>query len=1067
MALVDRSCPRCGQTFSSEKLDGLCPACLVASTFDAEPPSDEPAFWEDPVPAKKQPPVRTFSHFEILDELGRGGMGVVYRARDLNTERIIALKVLQAHHLEVDDLVQRFRAEVRAVSSLDHPHVLPIHEVGEHEGIPFFSMKLTTGGSLAHNIGSYLGKPREASQLLAKVSRGVQHAHERGILHRDLKPGNILLDAAGEPYVCDFGLAKWLEDDKKLTMTAAVLGTPHYIAPEQALGSKGLTTAVDIYSLGAILYELLTGRPPFVGASVLETLVASQDKTPERPSSLARNVPKDLETICLKALQHDPNNRYASARAFADDLEAWLTGRPIQARPVGAAEQLWRWAKRNPLPAVLIGILLTVLVTTAIGSTYAALRLEQARKEAVDAQADALKEKQTAENRLVQSLLSQAHATRVAARAGQRTEALDALKQASAIAPSRQIRDEAIAALSLLDVRVSESWKVRDSGQVPPSFSEDLGSFFIEESPGMIAFVNVSDRSILNRFGEPGDAIQFITHFQAKLVATRHSSDTVRIWDVSSGKQVFELSSQQRGSELSWLSLDFAFSPDGRAIAVSEPGGGFGLYDIEAAALRKLYRAEKQPNCVSFDPSGRFVASTTSTDKRVLITELDSHQAIRTLPIPALAHCVAWSQDGQSLAVACRDFNIYVIDVNTGRFSATFSGHRQEVTHVVFHPAGDLLASTSRDKTIRLWSLHSKAQEVLISGCGGEPSLRFSTSAPRLAASDFSNQAYLLEICGQNRICQTLVSDTPGQRATLVGSIDIAPDGSRAVSATYEGIDLWDLLHGQHLHFFPVDQGKEKSVRFGTTASVLYVASRSSGLTEYEIISPDGILALREAAVLSEEPGFIFSSASGQFDRGTAILTSVAKGAVKVIELANGNIQYSLSGQPRIWDGAIHPDQRLIALSYFPQTSGTSANARIYRLPTYELVTELPTGPAGVARFSPNGKWLVTTGVNGCSIWMCDTWQLVARFEDIGNLASFSPDSSILAVSENESVTLIDTKTFRDVAKITPPLFGSYAHRLVFSRDSSVLLAHGNDNSLRVWQLMKMKDELDQMKCGW
>ncbi len=314
----ERTCPRCGLVFLAQTFDGLCPACLLTNTLDLEGPEDVPAFWEE-LPEPKRQVERSFSHFELLDELGRGGMGVVYRARDMNTERIVAVKVLQAHHLQEPDVVQRFRSEVRAVSSLDHPHILPIHEVGEDNSIPFFSMKLTTGGSLAHNLGRYLGKPREAAQLLAKVSRGVQHAHERGILHRDLKPGNILIDAAGEPYVGDFGLAKWIDDDRNLTMTAAVLGTPHYIAPEQASGSKALTTAVDIYSLGAILYELLTGRPPFVGTSVLETLMAAQEKTPERPSTITPHVPRDLETICLKALQHEPVARYATAGAFADD----------------------------------------------------------------------------------------------------------------------------------------------------------------------------------------------------------------------------------------------------------------------------------------------------------------------------------------------------------------------------------------------------------------------------------------------------------------------------------------------------------------------------------------------------------------------------------------------------------------------------------------------------------------------------------------------------------------------------------------------------------------------------
>ena len=298
--------------------------------------------------------VRYFGDYELQQVLGRGGMGVVYKARQVSLNRAVALKMIKAGVLAGDAELQRFQNEAEAVALLDHAGIVPVYEVGEHDGQRYFSMKLVEGGNLADQLQRFKTNPRAAATLLAETAEAVHHAHMRGILHRDLKPANILIDADGHPHVTDFGLAKRVEGDVDMTQSGAILGTPAYMSPEQASGRRGtITTATDIYGLGAILYALLTGQAPFAGESVIETLDAVRTRPPESPTKLDAHIPLDLETICLKCLEKDPRRRYASAHELAADLNNWLDSRPIAARRVGAAERAWLWCKRKPAIAAL------------------------------------------------------------------------------------------------------------------------------------------------------------------------------------------------------------------------------------------------------------------------------------------------------------------------------------------------------------------------------------------------------------------------------------------------------------------------------------------------------------------------------------------------------------------------------------------------------------------------------------------------------------------------------------------------------------------------------------------
>jgi len=361
-------CPQCGAITRLDQRS--CINCLLSEALEPEGELSREAFERILAEDNVADDEWRLGHYEILEEIGRGGMGVIYRARQQHSRRIVAVKRIFAHQVNSHETLVRFRREAEAVASLDHPNILPIYEVSEsEEGLPFFSMKYATGGSLRAAAPALRVEPRDCVRLMAKVARAIAYAHDKGILHRDLQPGNILLDGNGEPMVSDFGLAKWMGENSDLTRTLETLGTPGYIAPEQAeCTAAGLTSAADIYSLGAILFHLLTGRPPFVGANVLCVIHQAAVGPAPRLRSLAPSLDRDLEIIVARCLEPDRDARYQSAGALADDLEHWLRHEPIRARRVGIFIRGRKWVGRNPTTTMLVGLL--IALTAAVGVMF-------------------------------------------------------------------------------------------------------------------------------------------------------------------------------------------------------------------------------------------------------------------------------------------------------------------------------------------------------------------------------------------------------------------------------------------------------------------------------------------------------------------------------------------------------------------------------------------------------------------------------------------------------------------------------------------------------------------------
>src|SRR5947208_1297092 len=341
-------CEKCGST---TRLDtGVCVSYLLREGLETGGEVSKPVYETvlDELDARDKP--WQLGNYEILEQIGCGGMGVIYRARQRHSRRIVAVKRVLSYRADSRGALQRFRREAQAVASLDHPNILPIYEVTESEdGLPFFSMKLAEKGSLREHLASLRDEPRKSVQLMAKVARAVEYAHSRGVLHRDIKPGNILLNDQGEPLVSDFGLAKLLDGNNDLTRSLTTFGTTGFIAPEQAGDAAvDLTPAADVYSRGEVLFNVLAGRLPFLGSNPVSVIRQASETQAPKLRSLAPSLDRDLETICARCLERDPKARYQSAGDFAADLERWLDGRPIIARRVSSPARIWRWGRRNP-----------------------------------------------------------------------------------------------------------------------------------------------------------------------------------------------------------------------------------------------------------------------------------------------------------------------------------------------------------------------------------------------------------------------------------------------------------------------------------------------------------------------------------------------------------------------------------------------------------------------------------------------------------------------------------------------------------------------------------------------
>ncbi|WP_152052924.1 WD40 domain-containing protein [Tautonia marina] len=952
--------------------------------------------------------VRYFGDYEILRELGHGGMGVVYEARQVSLNRPVALKMIRAGLLAGDHELLRFRNEAEAVALLDHPGIVPVYEVGEHEGQHFFSMKLVPGGSLVPLLPRYRDDPRGAARLVVQAAKAVAHAHMRGILHRDLKPANLLVDAEGYPHVTDFGLARRIEADTELTASGMVLGTPAYMAPEQAAGRRGsITTATDVYGLGTVLYALLTGQAPFGGASVVETLEAVRNASPESPRQLNAVVPRDLEVICLKCLEKDPRRRYPTAAALAEDLGRYLEGRPITARPVGAATRMWMWSRRNPRLAGLAASLVLALLAGTITSTAFALR---ARAEARRANIEA------------------ARANGEKTRAQQQRDNAERLFYAAEI----QLASRDYAAYDLAQMRYHLSSLV-------PSGPDAVDHRGFEWS-----YLQAACQQEIRVFrGHEGPLKSLTFAPDGRRLATSGYDGTVRLRDTATGRDLAVLRGHER------LVSSLAFAPDGRRLATSGNDGTVRLWDAETGEeLTVLLGHEGIVNSLAFAADGRRLA-TSGYDGTVRLwnAETGREQAI-LLGHEGPVGNIAFVLDGRRLATSGNDGTVRLWDAETGEELAVLLGHQGLVTCLAVAPDGRRLASASNDGTIRLWDAESGVEFPSLRYNGNlVTSLSFAPDGLRLATVSRDGKDWTMVPA-----CTVRIWDSWSGRELLnlrvhegiVYSLAFAPDGRRLATSGYDGtVRLWDAETGREQAVLRGHEGGVTSVVFSPDGRRLASAGGDGTARLWDAVAPDALTVLRG-------PGDRLHSVAIAPD-GQRLAMAVNDNTTRLWDLETGVELAVLRHEDTAWPVAFSPDGRRVATASFDGTA---------RLWDAESGRELRVlrgheGKVGAVAFAPDGDRLVTGGDDGTlRLWEISTGRQLAIFDAPKALIyciAFRRDGRRLATAASDGTArLWDANTGRQLA-----VFRGHGGRSVdsvdFAPDNRRVASSGADGTVRIW----------------
>jgi len=985
--------------------------------------------------------------YEVLDVLGWGGMGVVYRAWQQGLNRLVALKIVHAGALASPQVLARFRVEAEAVARLQHPNIVQIHEVGQHACCPFLVLELVEGHSLAQWIAGTPQPARRAAEVVETLARAIHSAHRQGVVHRDLTPANILFTVEETPKITDFGLAKLVIGGGDLrTQTGELLGTPSYMAPEQAASRhQAIGAATDVYALGAVLYEILTGRPPFKAESPLETLRQVMVDEPVAPSRLRPRLPRDLETICLKCLRKEPAQRYASALALADDLRRFLDGRPILARRSSALERAWRWCRRNPAVAGWLASVAVLLIFLAVGSSLAAFRLQQAERIATD--------------KLWGAYLSQAQAGRWSGRIGRRFDSLDALAKAAALDtfPERrqELRDEAIACMALVDVTVAMQWRGHPPGTAGLGIDRQLQRYARCESQGTVSVRRVADDTELFRFpiaksseywvGFSPDGRFLTVSFEAEAPFYN-----LRIWDLDRGALA---------AGCPPVVTALGFRPDARQLATAQTDGLISLFDLPTLTLVRQWKAGGRAKCLAFHPAGAQLALALHGSFDIRICDRETGRVLQTLPNPMQVDELAWRGDGKILAAACGKM-IQIWDTTSNRLLSVLEGHQNGGIHFAFNGRGDLLASIGWDGRTRLWEPVGGRQHLSLFG-----SFLGWSSDDLSVAHWLGSQITIAKVAGGAE-CRTLPTALVGNRTPPTGngpmSVDFSPDGRLLASADIDGVRIYRAADGKELGLLPIGSCESAVFQFGGN---LLTYNNVVGLARWPVrnesdttvrVGPPELLDLPRNPVAGNR-----RVACVRQGRRLAV-TDFGNGQAVLLDPANPRNRILLRPHPNVAEVAFSPDGRWVATGTWKGT-----NVKVWDTASGSLVAELPAADATVG-FSPDGRWLVAGEGDAFRFYRAGSWQLGRNLPRDGwgtvrGPFTFRPDGRMLAVAkmvEHEyMVQLIDPDSGNALATLrAPEVFGSTW--LAFSPDGGRLAVATDSHRIQLWDLRLLRGRL-------
>jgi eukaryotic-like serine/threonine-protein kinase len=916
MTTTSRTCSKCERELAPSAPEGLCPSCLLGRALLSEVEEDfaDGAYH--------------LGDYELIEPIARGGMGVVYRARQRALNRVVALKLISGGELAAPDYIERFRIEAEAAASLSHPNIVPIYEIGEEDGRHFFSMRLIEGGSLGERLErGRRFKPEAAARLVALLARAVHYAHQRGILHRDIKPNNVLLNEEGEPLLTDFGLAKLIECDSRLTGTLNILGTPAYISPEQAAGNTGhLTTAIDVYGLGAVLYELLTGAPPFVGDTTMATVRLVLDKDPERPSRRNPAVDRDLETICLKCLEKEPARRYASAEALAEDLERWERGEPITARPITARERTRKWMRRHPAYATAVAVSVLALLTSVITSNFArvrvaaALEITQEQKLEIEEQQTelALRQRETV-RQLARSLFLQGvqHAE-----TGRNSSALAYWSAALRLETNHHATAARIFHALTQHQYAHPATPPLGHGHFAAQceFSPDGSRFAVVSRDHQYqAWIrDAATGELLHRvaLGTFGTLLDWSP--DGKKLATAaglwgHGPGAVQIWDAATGEPLIEPIILPNGSS------NLKFSPDGQGLAVATVADRVRVFDANTGQAR--FPDENAPHITEladlvWSPDAKWIFGGGAREIRQVNpwTGKVLHQWTACDPF-IMQICL--SSDGRTYAVRNTTSTVHVGDAVEHRPKWRLE-HGQPVLSITFDPAGSLLATAAEDGRVRLWEM---TQGMLLATFDmGTPQrlVRFTPDGKRILSHGFDEAVHIWEVATARPLCEPL------RHAARIYHAAVDPTGERLLTGSIDGtVLIWRL-----------DTARADALRLPHESSVVLGT-----------ISPKGE---KLATVTERWTGHVWDRRSG-----------APIGKVIKLEDQVGGIEFSADEKwllvqmgrgAQVWDAE----------------TGTAVSGR---MPNEGYVRE--------ARFSPEGDRVVTGGGWEVRIWNWRTGELL------------------------------------------------------------------------------------------